>query len=62
MMNAYSKITEAKITEENAFGSVTGKPLFLGGSAGREEVTAPGGHFVVREAAKERGWVQQRAM
>ena len=50
MMDEYSKITG-----ENVFGSVTGKPLFLGGSAGREEATALGGWFVVREAAKEIG-------
>jgi len=50
MMDEYSKISG-----ENVFGSVTGKPLFLGGSAGREEATALGGWFVVREAAKEIG-------
>jgi glutamate dehydrogenase (NAD(P)+) len=50
MMDEYSKIMG-----ENVFGSVTGKPLFLGGSAGREEATALGGWFVVREAAKEIG-------
>ena len=50
MMDEYSKIAG-----ENVFGSVTGKPLFLGGSAGREEATALGGWFAVREAAKEIG-------
>jgi glutamate dehydrogenase (NAD(P)+) len=50
MMDEYSNIVG-----ENVFGSVTGKPLFLGGSAGREEATALGGWFVVREAAKEIG-------
>lgn len=50
MMDEYSKITG-----EGVFGSVTGKPLFLGGSAGREEATALGGWFAVREAALEIG-------
>jgi glutamate dehydrogenase (NAD(P)+) len=50
MMDEYSNIIG-----ENVFGSVTGKPLFLGGSAGREEATALGGWFVIREAAKDIG-------
>lgn len=50
MMDEYSSISG-----ENVFGSVTGKPLVLGGSAGREEATALGGWFAVREAAKEIG-------
>lgn len=50
MMDEYSSISG-----ENVFGSVTGKPLALGGSAGREEATALGGWFAVREAAKEIG-------
>lgn len=50
MMDEYSNLKG-----ENVFGSVTGKPLFLGGSAGREEATALAGWFAVREAAKEIG-------
>lgn len=50
MMDEYSSISG-----ENVFGSVTGKPLVLGGSAGREEATALGGWFAIREAAKEIG-------
>lgn len=50
MMDEYSSIAG-----ENVFGSVTGKPSLLGGSAGREEATALGGWFVVREAAKDIG-------
>lgn len=37
---------------ENEFGMITGKPLQLGGSAGRSDATARGGMFTVREAAK----------
>lgn len=36
-------------------GAITGKPLPLGGSAGRGPATAMGGIFTIREAAKVRG-------
>lgn len=36
---------------KNAFGVITGKPLALGGSAGRGDATARGGIYCVREAA-----------
>ncbi len=36
-------------------GVITGKPLALGGSAGRGDATARGGIFIVREAAKVLG-------
>jgi len=39
----------------NAFGVITGKPLALGGSAGRGDATARGGVFCLREAAKVLG-------
>ncbi len=39
----------------NEFGVITGKPLALGGSAGRGDATARGGMFTVREAAKALG-------
>ncbi len=39
----------------NAFGVLTGKPLIIGGSAGRGTATARGCVFVVREAAKTLG-------
>ena len=35
----------------NEFGVITGKPLALGGSAGRDDATARGGMYCVREAA-----------
>lgn len=50
MMDEYSKIAG-----ENVFGSVTGKPVILGGSSGREEATALGGWYAIREAAKALG-------
>jgi glutamate dehydrogenase (NAD(P)+) len=36
----------------NEFGVITGKPLALGGSAGRADATARGGMFCLREAGK----------
>jgi glutamate dehydrogenase (NAD(P)+) len=39
----------------NEFGMITGKPLPLGGSAGRGDATARGGMYTVREAAKVLG-------
>jgi glutamate dehydrogenase (NAD(P)+) len=39
----------------NEFGVITGKPLSLGGSAGRGDATARGGIFTLREAGKVLG-------
>jgi glutamate dehydrogenase (NAD(P)+) len=50
MMDEYSKIAG-----KNQFGVITGKPLSIGGSAGRGDATARGGVFTIREAAKEFG-------
>jgi glutamate dehydrogenase (NAD(P)+) len=47
MMDEYSTIRGY-----NAPGMITGKPLALGGSAGRDDSTARGGVYIVREAAK----------
>jgi glutamate dehydrogenase (NAD(P)+) len=35
----------------NEFGMITGKPLALGGSAGRDDATARGGLYCIREAS-----------
>jgi glutamate dehydrogenase (NAD(P)+) len=47
MMDEYSKIMG-----KNQPGVITGKPLLLGGSAGRGDATARGGLYVLREAAR----------
>lgn len=47
MMDEYSTIRGYSVP-----GMITGKPLALGGSAGREDSTARGGVYMVREAAK----------
>ncbi|MBP5083719.1 MAG: Glu/Leu/Phe/Val dehydrogenase, partial [Methanomicrobium sp.] len=48
MMDEYSAIQG-----KNQFGLLTGKPLVVGGSLGRNDSTARGGMFTLREAAKE---------
>jgi len=50
MMDEYSKITG-----NSSFGCITGKPICIGGSCGRDDATARGGMFTIREAAKEVG-------
>jgi glutamate dehydrogenase (NAD(P)+) len=50
MMDEYSAIRG-----HNVFGVITGKPLPLGGSAGRGDATARGGMFCIREAAQVLG-------
>lgn len=41
---------------QNQFGVITGKPLSLGGSKGREDATARGGIYCIREAAQMLGF------
>ena len=50
MMDEY-----AFLKGENEFGMITGKPLQLGGSAGRGDATARGGIYCLREAGKVLG-------
>ncbi|MBO8168377.1 MAG: Glu/Leu/Phe/Val dehydrogenase [Thermoanaerobacteraceae bacterium] len=50
MMDEYSKYKGY-----NDFGIITGKPVIVGGSLGRNEATARGCSFVIREAAKAIG-------
>jgi len=50
MMDEYSVIRGYMVP-----GMITGKPLQLGGSAGRVDATARGGIYTVREAAKSLG-------
>jgi glutamate dehydrogenase (NAD(P)+) len=50
MMDEYSKIVG-----KTSIGVMTGKPLSIGGSEGREDATARGGWFIIGEAAKDLG-------
>jgi len=50
MMDEYSRIQEF-----DSPGFITGKPLVLGGSAGRETATAQGVTICIEEAAKRKG-------
>jgi glutamate dehydrogenase (NAD(P)+) len=56
MMDEYSKIVQ-----KSTFGVITGKPVSLGGSEGREDATARGGWLVIREAAKDIGILPDKA-
>jgi glutamate dehydrogenase len=50
MMDEYSRIREF-----DSPGFITGKPLVLGGSAGRETATAKGVTIMIEQAAKKKG-------
>ena len=50
MMDEYSKIVG-----KTSFGVISGKPLSMGGSEGREDATARGGWYIIAEAAKDLG-------
>lgn len=56
MMDEYSKIAG-----KNQFGVITGKPLPVGGSKGRDKATAWGGMVTIREAARVLGIDLSRA-
>lgn len=52
MMDEYETIVRRRTP---SFGVITGKPLTIGGSLGRNDATARGAAFTIREAAKSLG-------
>ncbi len=50
MMDEYAKVTGSTV-----FSMITGKPVSIGGSEGREDATARGGWYLVAEAARDHG-------
>jgi len=50
MMDEY-----VKLTQRSQFGVITGKPLAVGGSAGRSDAAAMGAMYTIRQAAEEFG-------
>ncbi len=55
MMDEYEAIKRVR-----APGVITGKPVRLGGSLGRDEATGRGAYICIRELARERGWQAEK--
>ncbi|MDX9910231.1 MAG: Glu/Leu/Phe/Val dehydrogenase [Phycisphaerales bacterium] len=51
MMDEYSRLVG-----ERTPAVITGKPLALGGSVGRDDATARGGYFILKDLESTRGW------
>ncbi|MEW4453236.1 Glu/Leu/Phe/Val dehydrogenase [Bremerella sp. JC817] len=55
MMDEYSKIHRRRTP-----GVITGKPIPLGGSQGRDDATGRGAYYCIQELAKKRDWVPKQ--
>lgn len=49
-----------KITRKYQPAVITGKPLSMGGSLGRDEATARGGYYIIKELTKKKGWNESK--
>ncbi len=50
----------SKLVGEKQLGVVTGKPLDMGGSKGRDQATASGGMIVLNDLVNKRSWEEQK--
>lgn len=61
MVDEYQQsLTEKGLVQENPLGTFTGKPLALGGSAGRDEATGLGGVMVMDKLTEKMGYKSKK--
>ncbi|MDX2132852.1 MAG: Glu/Leu/Phe/Val dehydrogenase [Planctomycetota bacterium] len=61
MIMAWMADEYAGVTGKREPGVITGKPVAVGGSLGRDDATARGGYYVLKELEKRLGWVGGKA-
>lgn len=55
MLDEYERVNQV-----NEPGAITGKPVILGGSLGREEATGLGGFYVLEQLARRKSWEPEK--